>query len=53
MKKSAYIRKLAFFGSVLRDDFREDNDIDVLVEFECLGWDLFVIRECSPNFSRR
>jgi predicted nucleotidyltransferase len=29
-----HIRKLAFFGSVLRDDFREDSDIDVLVEFE-------------------
>lgn len=27
------IRKLAFFGSVLRDDFRPDSDIDVLVEF--------------------
>jgi len=29
-----YIRKLAFFGSVLRDDFRPDSDVDVLVEFE-------------------
>ena len=29
-----HIRKLAFFGSVLRDDFRDDSDIDVLVEFE-------------------
>ena len=28
------IRKLALFGSVLRDDFRSDSDIDVLVEFE-------------------
>ncbi|RJR42092.1 MAG: nucleotidyltransferase [Deltaproteobacteria bacterium] len=28
------IRKLSFFGSVLRDDFRLDSDIDVLVEFE-------------------
>jgi uncharacterized protein len=28
------IRKLAFFGSVLRDDFRAESDIDVLVEFE-------------------
>ena len=27
------IRKLALFGSVLRDDFRSDSDIDVLVEF--------------------
>ncbi len=29
-----HIRKLALFGSVLRDDFSEDSDIDVLVEFE-------------------
>jgi hypothetical protein len=29
-----HIRKLAFFGSVLRADFKEDSDVDVLVEFE-------------------
>ncbi len=29
-----HIRKLAFFGSVLRDDFTSESDIDVLVEFE-------------------
>lgn len=28
------IRKLALFGSVLREDFRSDSDVDVLVEFE-------------------
>ncbi|MFO8074400.1 MAG: nucleotidyltransferase family protein [Polyangia bacterium] len=28
------IRKLSLFGSVLRDDFRKDSDVDVLVEFE-------------------
>ena len=28
------IRKLALFGSVLRDDFGPGSDIDVLVEFE-------------------
>ena len=28
------IRRLAFFGSVLRDDFRADSDVDVLVEFD-------------------
>jgi hypothetical protein len=27
------IRKLALFGSVLREDFRPDSDVDVLVEF--------------------
>ena len=28
------IRKLSLFGSVLRDDFGPDSDIDVLIEFE-------------------
>ncbi len=29
-----HIRKLALFGSVLRDDFTPESDIDILVEFE-------------------
>ncbi len=29
-----HIRRLALVGSVLRDDFRADSDVDVLVEFE-------------------
>lgn len=29
-----HISKLALFGSVLRDDFRPDSDVDVLIEFE-------------------
>jgi predicted nucleotidyltransferase len=29
-----HIRQLALFGSVLREDFNPDSDIDVLVEFE-------------------
>jgi hypothetical protein len=28
------IARLSLFGSVLRDDFRPDSDVDVLVEFE-------------------
>ena len=28
------IRKLSFYGSVLRDDFGPESDVDVLVEFE-------------------
>ena len=28
------IRRLSLFGSVLRDDFGPDSDVDVLVEFE-------------------
>ena len=29
-----HIRVLSLFGSILRDDFRPDSDVDVLVEFE-------------------
>ena len=29
-----HIKRLSLFGSVLREDFRPDSDIDVLVEFQ-------------------
>lgn len=29
-----HVRKLAFFGSVLRNDFRPESDVDVLVWFD-------------------
>jgi len=32
--KRNHIRKLSLFGSVLRDDFGPESDVDVLVEFE-------------------
>jgi hypothetical protein len=36
------ITELSLFGSVLREDFREDSDIDVLVSFsEGAQWTLF------------
>ncbi len=37
-----HIQRLAFFGSVLRDDFGPDSDVDVLVEFE---------RGCVPGLA--
>jgi len=43
------VRELSLFGSVLRDDFRPDSDVDVLVSFRenCgLGlWDLSAMQE--------
>ncbi len=51
------IRNLAFFGSILRDDFTEDSDIDVLVEFEpgvSVGLRFFAIeRELSELLGRK
>lgn len=32
--RNNHISKLSLFGSVLRDDFGPDSDVDVLVEFE-------------------
>lgn len=31
-----HISKLSFFGSVLRKDFNQSSDVDVLVEFELM-----------------
>ena len=51
------IRRLAFFGSVLRDDFGPDSDVDVLVEFEPghrLGFAFFALQdELSAILGRR
>jgi len=32
--KDHHIRKLSFFGSILREDFGPNSDVDILVEFE-------------------
>ena len=42
--KRHHILKLALFGSVLRDDFRPDSDVDVLVEFEATHLPGFITR---------
>jgi hypothetical protein len=51
-----HIRRLAFFGSVLRDDFGPESDVDVLVEFEehhVPGLRFFALqRELSDLFGR-
>jgi predicted nucleotidyltransferase len=51
------IRKLSLFGSVLRDDFDEGSDVDVLVEFEpevVVGLRFFSIeRELSTLLGRK
>ena len=43
-----HIKRLAFFGSVLRGDFKPTSDIDVLVEFEkgqTPGFEFFRMQE--------
>lgn len=52
-----HIRRLALFGSVLRDDFGPDSDVDVLVEFEAghtPGWKIVDMQdELSELLGRR
>lgn len=52
-----HIRSLAFFGSVVRDDFGPHSDIDVLVVFEeghTPGFDFFLIEaELSHLIGRK
>jgi len=60
-----HIQRLALFGSVLRDDFGPDSDVDVLVQFKpggSPGWDFFRMQDeltemlgrrvdlCTPGF---
>jgi hypothetical protein len=47
-----HIRKLMLFGSVLRDDFHADSDVDVLVEFEPGSFVGFKIFEIEEELSR-
>jgi uncharacterized protein len=52
------VTELALFGSVLRDDFGRESDVDVLVSFEPDApwslWDLIAMRdELQELFGRR
>lgn len=52
-----HIKRLAFFGSVLRDDFGPESDVDVLYEFESghvPGWEVVsIIDELSALLGGR
>ncbi len=44
------ITELALFGSVLRDDFRPDSDIDILVTFaDNCGYSLFDLAQIQEQ----
>ncbi len=47
-----HIKKLALFGSALRDDFRPDSDVDVMVEFEVGYVPGFAIIDMENELSR-
>ncbi len=51
-----YINKLALFGSVLRDDFTDSSDVDILVEFQpgkTPGWDIVLMQDELSNIIER
>ena len=51
-----HIRSLAFFGSVVREDFGPHSDVDVLVQFEpghIPGFDFFLIEAELSRLMRR
>ena len=51
-----HIKRLAFFGSVLRDDFGPDSDVDILYEFEeghTPGWEFVSIMDEFAAFFGR
>lgn len=46
------ITELALFGSVLREDFRPESDVDVLVTFaDGAGWSLFDLVEMEEELA--
>jgi len=52
------IHELSLFGSVLRDDFRPDSDVDILVSFDVAAeyglWDLSTMKdELEALFHRK
>ena len=49
LAKKYHIKEISFFGSVLREDFNENSDFDILIQFidekEYSLFDLFKIKE--------
>ena len=51
------VQELSIFGSALRDDFREDSDVDVLIQLQPnhgWGWEIFDLEtELSALLGRK
>ena len=50
------IEEFYLFGSILRDDFHEHSDVDVLVQFApdaCWGWEIVSMKEELENIVSR
>jgi len=53
LAKRYRIKELSFFGSVLREDFQKDSDIDILVQFEDeVDYSIFDLFEIKEEFQK-
>jgi uncharacterized protein len=57
LKKKYHLTRIGVFGSVVRNDFSDDSDIDIIVEFEENTPDLYSIKlnikkEIAEHFER-
>lgn len=50
LAREAHVRAIAIFGSVARDEAREDSDVDILVEFDEVP-DLFQFVDLQDQLS--
>ncbi|TVS07608.1 MAG: nucleotidyltransferase [Phycisphaerales bacterium] len=46
------VRRLSFFGSILRDDWGDSSDVDMLAEFEAGEGDDFVCMELADRLAK-
>ncbi|MCC5787481.1 MAG: nucleotidyltransferase domain-containing protein [Phycisphaerales bacterium] len=46
------VRRLSFFGSILRDDWGDSSDVDMLAEFESGEGDDFVCMELADRLAK-
>ena len=47
------VNEFCLFGSVLSDNFDNESDVDVMVQFDPAAWPTFPRIEASRNYLRR
>lgn len=55
LKSNFFVNKIALFGSVTRDDFNDQSDIDMLIDFDSEDFELYLklIEELESILSRK
>ena len=55
LKSNFFVNKIALFGSVTRDDFNDQSDIDLLIDFDSEDFELYLklIEELETILSRK